>query len=117
MTLITRPRRFGKTLNMSMVNCFFSNKYSDRSDLFEGLYIWQKEYYRSIQGKYPVIFLSFASVKSDNADGTKQQIKSQIARIYEENRYLLDGELLSENEKKNTERQLCIWEMWKQLFH
>lgn len=99
-TLITRPRRFGKTLNMSMVNCFFSNKYSGRSDLFEGLYIWQKEYYRSIQGKYPVIFLSFASVKSDNADGAKQQIKSQIARIYEENRYLLDGELLSENEKK-----------------
>lgn len=99
-TLITRPRRFGKTLNMSMIDCFFSNKYSGRSNLFEGLYIWSKEDYRQIQGKYPVIFLSFAAVKSDNIDGAKQQIKSQIARIYEENRYLLDGDLLSDNEKK-----------------
>lgn len=99
-TLITRPRRFGKTLNMSMIDCFFSNKYSGRSNLFEGLYIWSKEDYRQMQGKYPVIFLSFAAVKSDNIDGAKQQIKSQIARIYEENRYLLDGDLLSDNEKK-----------------
>lgn len=99
-TLITRPRRFGKTLNMSMLDCFFSNKYSGRSDLFDGLYIWSKEDYRQMQGKYPVIFLSFAAVKSDNIDGAKQQIKSQIARIYEENRYLLDGDLLSDNEKK-----------------
>ena len=44
-TLITRPRRFGKTLNMSMLNCFFSNKYADRGDLFEGLDIWKDEKY------------------------------------------------------------------------
>ena len=62
--LFTRPRRFGKTLNMSMLNCFFSNKYANRGDLFEGLSIWEDEEYRKIQGTYPVIFLSFASEKT-----------------------------------------------------
>ena len=52
-TLITRPRRFGKTLNMSMLKCFFSNKYADRGELFEGLEIWEDEKYREIQGTYP----------------------------------------------------------------
>ena len=65
-TLIARPRRFGKTLNMSMLNCFFSHQYAERADLFEGLSVWEKEDYRAIQGKYPVIFLSFADVKQDN---------------------------------------------------
>ena len=60
-TLITRPRRFGKTLNMSMVNCFFSNKYAGRGALFEGLDIWKDEAYQKLQGEYPVINLSFAS--------------------------------------------------------
>ena len=55
-TLITRLRRFGKTLNMSMLNCFFSNIYSDRGDLLEGLAVWEDEKYRQIQGMYPVIF-------------------------------------------------------------
>lgn len=65
-TLITRPRRFGKTLNMSMLECFFSNKYADRGDLFEGLSIWEEggtaevNKYRELQGTFPVIFLSFA---------------------------------------------------------
>lgn len=56
-TLITRPRRFGKTLNMSMLNCFFSNQYQNRGDLFEGLFIWEDETYRKLQGTYPVYFL------------------------------------------------------------
>ena len=63
-TLITRPRRFGKTLNMSMIECFFSYKYADRGDLFEGLSIWNEEKYRQLQGTYPVIFLSFANIKA-----------------------------------------------------
>ena len=62
-TLITRPRRFGKTLNMSMLECFFSVKYADRGDLFAGLSIWEEEKYRNLQGTYPVISLSFARVK------------------------------------------------------
>ena len=62
MTLITRPRRFGKTLNLSMLEDFFSVDYADRGDLFEGLTIWKEEKYREIQGTYPVIFLSFANM-------------------------------------------------------
>ena len=99
-TLITRPRRFGKTLNMDMLNCFFSNRYKDRGDLFEGLSIWEEEKYHSLQGTYPVIFLSFAWVKEENAEAAKCKIKELIARLYEDNRYLLEGSLLSENEKK-----------------
>ena len=99
-TLITRPRRFGKTLNMSMLDCFFSNKYANRADLFEGLSIWQDETYRKLQGTYPVIFLSFAAVKAGNLEDATTQIKQEIARLYEENRYLLEGNVLSDNERK-----------------
>lgn len=61
--LITRPRRFGKTLNMSMLECFFSCRYAGRGELFEGLSIWSEERYRQLQGTFPVIFLSFANIK------------------------------------------------------
>ena len=99
-TLITRPRRFGKTLNMSMMECFFSNKYANRADLFEGLSVWEEENYRKLQGTYPVIFLSFAAVKADNLAEAKIQIKQEIADLYEENRYILDKNILSDNELK-----------------
>ena len=62
-TLITRPRRFGKTLNMSMMEKFFSIEYAGRTELFEGLSIWQQEEYRKLQGSYPVISFTFATVK------------------------------------------------------
>ena len=62
-TLITRPRRFGKTLNMSMLEKFFSVQYAERKDLFQGLMIWDDEKYRMLQGTYPVISISFANVK------------------------------------------------------
>lgn len=99
-TLITRPRRFGKTLNMSMLECFFSIQYAERKNLFEGLTIWKDKKYRELQGKYPVIFLSFAAVKADNLMDAKMQIKQQIVKLYTENRFLLETDLLSENEKK-----------------
>lgn len=99
-TLITRPRRFGKTLNMNMLECFFSNRYAGRAELFEGLDIWNEEKYRAVQGTYPVIALSFAAVKADNLKDAKLQIKEQIARVYEENRQLVNSEVLSENEKR-----------------
>ena len=98
-TLITRPRRFGKTLNMSMLECFFSNKYADREDLFEGLSIWQEETYRKLQGTYPVIFLSFAAVKAGNLEDAKTQIKQEIARLYRENSHLMKEDVFSENER------------------
>lgn len=100
-TLITRPRRFGKTLNMSMMECFFSNKYSDRSDLFEGLSIWKEEKYRKLQGNYPVIFLSFAGVKANNFRGARDGIINAIANVYDAHSYLKNSDVLSEEEKSN----------------
>ena len=67
-TLISRPRRFGKTMNMNMLETFFSVEYADKGDLFEGLSIWKEEKYRDIQGTYPVISLSFAGIKESNYD-------------------------------------------------
>ena len=98
-TLITRPRRFGKTLNMSMIECFFSNKYKARGDLFEGLDIWQDENYRKLQGSYPVIFLSFASIKGNTFELAKNQIYEKIAELYENNRFLLESDCMSDTEK------------------
>ena len=98
-TLITRPRRFGKTLNMSMLNCFFSNQYANRGDLFEGLSIWKDEKYKKLQGTYPVIFLSFADVKADNIQDAKAQIKMKIAELFDRRTFLLDKDVLGENEK------------------
>ena len=99
-TLITRPRRFGKTLNMSMLEHFFSIEYADRGDLFEGLSIWKEEKYRELQGTYPVIFLSFAAVKATNFSDAKEQIKILLKKLYEENRFLLETGQLSGGEQK-----------------
>lgn len=99
-TLITRPRRFGKTLNMNMLECFFSIKYKERSDLFMGLNIWEKETYRKLQGIYPVIFLSFADVKQGNYKDAIKKIKSILAKLYDERYYLADWDGLTPNERK-----------------
>ena len=80
-TLITRPRRFGKTLNMSMLSCFFSLQYAGRDDLFQGLEIWSQEEYQKLQGTYPVIFLSFADIKQTNGKDAIQKIKRNIANV------------------------------------
>ncbi len=98
-TLITRPRRFGKTLNMSMTEKFFSVKYGGRGDLFEGLSIWKEERYRRLQGTYPVISLSFANVKVTGYRGSRKTINRILEDIYNKNIFLLDSGLLSENEK------------------
>lgn len=105
-TLITRPRRFGKTLNMSMTECFFSNKYAGRSDLFEGLSVWEEkspdgEYqYRKLQGTFPVIFLSFANVKATTYNEMLFKITEVITDMYNKNDYLLEGKVLNEKEQK-----------------
>ncbi len=99
-TLLSRPRRFGKTLNMSMLEAFFSNKYKNRADLFENLNIWKDEKYRGIQGTYPVISLSFANVKEKNYELAVYRICRIIQRLYSENMYLVNSEKLSEIEKK-----------------
>ena len=98
-TLITRPRRFGKTLNMSMLNCFFSNKYAERGDLFEGLEIWTNEKYRALQGTYPVIFLSFADVKQTNYKDAICKIKRIIATVYQQYIKIAESDQLSSLQK------------------
>ena len=123
-TLITRPRRFGKTLNMSMLECFFSLGYAGRTDLFEGLSVWNYEKYRKLQGTWPVIFITFAHAKADNFKDVRKQICSEIFRQYQMRTFLLEGDTLSDAEKEifNAVRQdmdnvdasesignLCMW--------
>ena len=87
-TLITRPRRFGKTLNMDTLNCFFSNHYKDRGELFEGLSIWKNQKYHALQGTYPVVFLSFADVKETTCEGAIQKIKNILVDLYMQYNFL-----------------------------
>ncbi len=82
-TLITRPRRFGKTLAMSMLEHFFSVEHADKGALFEGLDIWKEEKYRSLQGSYPVIFLSFADVKETSFGNARDKICRIIKSLYD----------------------------------
>ena len=103
-TLITRPRRFGKTLNMSMLEHFFSIEYADRGDLFEGLSIWKEEKYRKLQGTYPVISLSFANIKEKDFKTTSYRIRQLLMKLYEKNSFLRESDLLSNAEKEYYER-------------
>ena len=100
-TLITRPRRFGKTLSMNMIETFFSIQYKDREDLFEGLKIWEWEDFRKLQGTYPVIFISFADVKETSFSQARKKICSIIKDVYNRYAFLLDGDFLNENEKQD----------------
>lgn len=98
-TLITRPRRFGKTLNMSMIEQFFSVQYAGRGDLFEGLSIWKYEEYQKIQGTYPVISLSFANVKEKDYAGTREKICQMLTELYADHAFLLDSGVMEEQDK------------------
>lgn len=103
-TLIARPRRFGKTLNMSMLDYFFSNRYADKGHLFEGLSIWEDEKYRALQGTYPVINLSFANVKERDYQTTRKKICQLITKLYAENAFLLDSGILYETDRSYFKR-------------
>ena len=100
-TLITRPRRFGKTLNMSMLNCFFSNRYENRGELFEGLSIWHDERFRKLQGTFPVIFLSFAGVKQVVFNEARFAINEIIAKEFNRFAFLMDGDAFSDADRKS----------------
>ncbi|MCI9180222.1 MAG: AAA family ATPase, partial [Lachnospiraceae bacterium] len=99
-TLIARPRRFGKTLAMSMMEQFFSVKFAGRRDLFEGLSIWKDEKFRKLQGTYPVISLSFANVKEKNYPSAVQRLFQILTDLYNKHIFLLEGDLLTEEEKQ-----------------
>ncbi len=98
-TLINRPRRFGKTLNISMLNRFFSNEYAGKGEIFEGLSIWKEEKYRELQGTYPVINLSFANVKEKSYIATRERIYQILVNLYSKYDFLRDSDLLTDNDK------------------
>lgn len=98
-TLITRPRRFGKTLTMSMVEHFFSVEYSG-SKLFQEMNLWQEPKYRELQGTYPVISLSFADIKEVSYEQARKKICESIIDLYNKYSFLTEGNILGEKEKK-----------------
>ena len=99
-TLITRPRRFGKTLNMSMLEKFFSVDYAGRGDLFEGLSIWEEEKYRNLQGTYPVISLSFANIKETNYTTTRERMNQLLTNLFVKYSYLENSGVLTDADKR-----------------
>lgn len=103
-TLIARPRRFGKTLNLSMLERFFSVEYKGQGEIFEGLSIWKDKTYQELQGTYPVIALSFADVKEVTFPEAREKICQIIKMVFGKYRFLLDGDVLGENEKEDFRR-------------
>ncbi|NFI02970.1 AAA family ATPase [Clostridium botulinum] len=99
--LIPRPRRFGKTLNMSMLRYFFDiEKREENKNLFKGLKIEKEEEIMKMQGEYPVIFLTFKNQKHFNFENLQDGIKSLMYNIYMEHYYLLESEKLSQFDKE-----------------
>lgn len=97
--LIPRQRRFGKTLNLSMLRYFFEKTVEDTSHLFTSLEIWKHEKYRSLQGKFPVIFLSLKDVKHSSWQESFKTFRRLIAIEFQRHSYILEGDLLAEKEK------------------
>ena len=123
-TLITRPRRFGKTLNMDMLNCFFSDHFANRSDLFEGLKVWEDDGMRSLQGTYPVLFLSFANIKAADMKSAKWTFNHMLSSLYNDYHKMLQEPLFTATDRAaffsvcddmsdanavQTLNQLCKW--------
>ena len=100
-TLIARPRRFGKTLNMSMLERFFSVEYKGQGRIFEGLSIWKDKIFQELQGTYPVIALSFADVKEVTFPTAREKICQIIKMVFGKYRFLLDSDVLGEDEKED----------------
>ncbi len=99
-TLITRPRRFGKTLNMNMLERFLSIEYTGRGEIFEDLAIWKDEKYRKLQGTCPVVFLSFADIKANNYSLAREKICMVIQKLYSQFDFLLTSQVLKEDEER-----------------
>ena len=103
-TLITRPRRFGKTLNMSMVEQFFSVNYADRADLFEGLDIWEDEKYRNLQGTYPVINLSLSDMKGKDYQTVRAKICQLLTDLYVKFSFIRNSDVLTDKDREYFDR-------------
>lgn len=100
-TLITRPRRFGKTLNMNTLERFLSMEYAEQGEVFQGLSIWKKEKYRRLQGTCPVIFISFASIKASTFSTAREMICMLVGELYRRHDFLLEGSHLKPEEKES----------------
>lgn len=107
-TLITRPRRFGKTLNMSMLEHFFSVDYAGCGELFQGLSIWKDEKYRKLQGTYPVISLSFANMKERDYKTTREKINRILNNLYVKYIFLRDSDVLTDTDRAFFDRVLAV---------
>ena len=106
-TLIARPRRFGKTLNMNMLERFLSVEHAGQGEIFDGLTIWKDDEYRKLQGSMPVIFLSFADVKADTFAVAREKICMLIREVYRKHDFLLVGGSLKEGETELFRRVLA----------
>jgi len=103
--LFTRPRRFGKTLNQSMIQYFFEKQDMDNSYLFEGLKISQAgEEYMKYQGKYPVITLSFKGMKKDTFEEAITHFKWMMSREYERHPEIMQSEIINQADKELYQR-------------
>lgn len=99
-SLFTRPRRFGKTLNMDMLRVFFEISEEDTSKYFENKAIWRcGEEYRRQQGQYPVVFLTFKDVKFDSWKATLDKIKDLLQEEFGRHQEIADSDRLAEYEK------------------
>ena len=99
--LVTRPRRFGKTLNMSMLKYYFSNTMKNSKELFEGLKIMdQDEKYTSKLGYYPCIYITLKDVQDRNYENMLLNMKTAILEMYQEHRYLLESDKIYPEEKE-----------------
>ena len=105
-TLITRPRRFGKTLNMSMLRYFFEKTELNHHSLFQNLKISKDEDMMKHCGRYPVLFLTLKDVKCNTWQETYQKIKGLIIDEFTKHDYLLEGDILKSTEKKYYQRVL-----------
>ena len=105
--LIPRLRRFGKTLNLSMLRYFFEKGEEDTSYLFKDLQIWKNEKYRALQGQFPVIFITLKDVKHLSWEETFSSLRALIGKEFERHSYLLEGTILTQREKEDYLRITC----------
>jgi hypothetical protein len=100
--LLPRPRRFGKTLALSMLRCFFERQDEDLSGLFEGLEVWEAgEKYRRHFRRYPVVFLTFRDLKASTFEGCRDDLHKKIQVLYREHRAVLDAGVLEAGEVRD----------------
>ena len=99
--LYTRPRRFGKTLNMSMLYYFFSNQEKENAYLFEGLNVSKHQHLMLHQNQYPVIFLSLKDMNNDTFEDQIYKFSSLISKIIDKYENVLNSRSINARQKKS----------------